>query len=97
MKTTDATPDCNEFSLCWTMRFIGLVLLAGSLFFLYKDLSLSMVDNGLFTVTSLLGLLTIMGSWTSTSERTIATGKERSTSRKQKAWRQAPSRLAVAR
>ena len=82
MKTKAALPDCNDSSLCWTMRLIGIFLVVGSIFFLFKDLSLSQMDNVFFSGTTLLGLLTFGGSWTSARKRTMSLIEKRKTARK---------------
>ena len=84
MKTTRSLSNCNDSALCWTMRFIGLFLIVGSVFFLFKDLSLSQMDNVFFSGTTLLGLVTVGGSWTSARKRTMSIIEKRKNVRKVK-------------
>jgi len=67
------------------MRFIGLFLIVGSAFFLFKDLSLSQIDNIFFSSTTLLGLVTVVGSWTTARKRTMSIIQKRKSVRKMKA------------
>lgn len=84
MKTTRTHAACNDSALCWTMRLIGLFLIVGSVFFLFKDLSLSQIDNVFFSGTTLLGLVTLAGGWTSARKRTMSIIQQRKSARKMK-------------
>lgn len=97
MKTTSTLPNCNDSALCWTMRLIGLFLIVGSVFFLFKDLSLTQIDDVFFSGTTLLGLVTVAGSWTSARKRTLNVFQKRTSVRKTKApaFRRASNRMAL--
>lgn len=47
----------------WMLRAVGLLLIAASLFFLYRDLTLSTASDWFFGASLGLGLVTFASSW----------------------------------
>jgi hypothetical protein len=58
----------EDRGLAWTMRAVGLLVIAGSLFFLTRSVSLNPLHDYFFGMTLLVGAVTLAASWMSTPE-----------------------------
>lgn len=49
----------EDAALDWAMRIVGLTVFAASIFFIYRDLSLSPLYDYFFSMTALVGVATV--------------------------------------
>jgi hypothetical protein len=57
----------TDRGLVWTMRVVGLMVIAASVFFLTKNVSLNPIYDYFFATTGIIGFLTFAASWTGTA------------------------------
>jgi hypothetical protein len=53
----------DDRGLAWMMRIVGLLVVAGSLFFISRNISLNPAYDYFFAMTALIGAVTIGASW----------------------------------
>lgn len=53
----------DDTALAWTMRIVGLLVVAGSLFFITRSFSLNPAYDYFFGMTALVGVVTFAASW----------------------------------
>ncbi len=76
---TEALPERrSDGALNWTLRIVGLVVVAASAFFLYRGLSLNPVYDYFFSMTTILGIVTIVAGWLEPARRTFRDRSHRS-------------------